>query len=213
MMYRMLIVEDEPEWRDVFSRLLDEAGDVVVTCLAGSIREARAGMRRQKFDGALIDIGLPDGSGHHLVGELADAQPGTHIAVCTVFEDEETVLKAIRAGAAGYILKQEVAGDLLRLIGHMRAGGAPISPRIARHILGNLPGEAEAQAGPAVRLSPRETEVLELVASGATLRKAAEALGIAESTARSHVKNLYDKLGVNRRSAAVLTATRLGLLQ
>ena len=210
MMYSLLIVEDDPEWRDVFSRLLDEADDIAVRHLAATAHDARRAIRRQAFDGALIDLGLPDGSGHDLVAEMAAAQPDADIAVCTVFEDENNVLDAIRAGARGYILKQDVAIDLLRLIGHMREGGAPISPRVARHILANIAVRPEE---PSVRLTPRETEILELVASGMTLRKTASLLGIAPSTARSHIKNLYGKLGVTRRSAAILEATRLNIIR
>lgn len=213
MMYSLLIVEDDPEWRELFSRLLDEADDIAVRHLAATVHDARRAIRRQTFDGALIDLGLPDGSGHDLVAEMAAAQPDADIAVCTVFEDEKNVLDAIRAGASGYILKQDVALDLLRLIGHMREGGAPISPRVARHILANLAIRLEEPEEPAVRLTPREAEILELVAMGMTLRRTAAQLGIAPSTARSHIKNLYGKLGVTRRSTAILEATRRNIIK
>lgn len=214
MTSRLLIVEDEPEWRDIFSNIIEQADDIVVTGIAGSLQEARTRASRQMFDCALVDLGLPDGSGLDFVAEFAQEQPDANIAVCTVFEDERSVLQAIRAGASGYILKQDVATDLLRLIAQMQAGGAPLSPRIARHILRQLAtADAQTVNPPEVHLTPRELEVLNLVAKGMTLRGTAEVMGVAESTARSHVKNLYSKLGVKRRSAAVLEAMRHGLLQ
>lgn len=211
---RMLIVEDEPEWRDIFVKLIEQAKGLQVSAIARTLQEARNEARRQTFDCALIDLGLPDGSGLDFVAEFAQAQPAADIAVCTVFEDERSVFRAIKAGASGYILKQDVATDLIGLLAHMRAGGASISPKVARHILRHM---VEIDAGPAdapaVHLTPRELEVLNLVAGGITLRKAAEQMGVAESTVRSHVKNLYGKLGVNRRGAAIREAARLRLLR
>lgn len=208
------MVEDEPEWRQIFSGLIEGSSDFNLTFMAENVAEATRAIETQSFDGALIDIGLSDGSGIALVALLARRQPRATAAICTVFEDEASVLGAIRAGAAGYILKQNATEELLVLLRHMKAGGAPLSPRVARHILNQF-GEAACTGAESERggdFTPREIEVLRSVAGGMTLRQAGTALGIAESTVRTHVKNLYSKLGVNNRGMAVLEASRRRLV-
>lgn len=213
--FRLLVVEDEPEWSRIYSQLVSSSERFEVACVAGSVAAARAAIETMQFDLALLDLGLGDGSGIEVLESLSVQQPGVLSAVCTVFEDEENVLRAIRAGASGYLLKHEAVGSLVDLLESMLAGGAPLSPRIARHLLREILGPASAQTNHLRQVdafTPREFDVLRSVAEGRTLKQVGRDLRIAESTVRTHVKSLYSKLGVNRRSAAVLEASRRGLL-
>lgn len=212
---RLLIVEDEPDWSAIYAHLVSASDRFEVACIAGSAAQARAAIDTMQFDLALLDLGLGDGSGIEVLEALSMRQPGVLSAICTVFEDEENVLRAIRSGASGYLLKHEAVGGLIDLLETMVAGGAPLSPRIARHLLREISGPTAGQRPgpvPQEEFTPRERDVLRSVAEGRSLKQVGRELGIAESTVRTHVKNLYSKLGVNRRSAAVLEASRRNLL-
>jgi DNA-binding NarL/FixJ family response regulator len=206
---RTLIVEDESDWSAMFRDILAGSDDFEVAFIAANAREARHAIETERFNVALIDIGLPDGSGIDLLALLAECQPEADAMICTVFEDEATVLKAIQAGARGYVLKQDAARNLLPVLQQMKAGGAPLSPRIAQHILNHFWPPSETGAGD---FTPREMDVLRQVSGGLTLKQAARELGVAESTVRTHVKNLYSKLGVKSRGAALLEASRRRLI-
>lgn len=212
---RLLIVEDEPDWSRIYAQLVSSSQRFEVACVAASVAEARAAIETIEFDLALLDLGLGDGSGIEVLEALSTKQPGVLSSICTVFEDEENVLRAIRAGAAGYLLKHEAVSGLIDLLETMLAGGAPLSPRVARHLLREISAPAAAQGSDFRKpneFTPRELDVLRSVAEGRSLKQVGRDLGIAESTVRTHVKSLYSKLGVNRRSAAVLEASRKGLL-
>jgi DNA-binding NarL/FixJ family response regulator len=137
--------------------------------------------------------------------------------VISVFQDEEVVLRAIEAGAAGYLLKDSPPSDIVAAIRAMRAGGAPINPMIARLLLDRIrPPDATPQAtrrpAAALALSEREIEILRIVARGLSLVEIAELLGISVNTVKTHVKRIYHKLAVNSRTEAVFEAHCMGLL-
>ncbi|RLL65340.1 response regulator transcription factor [Paenirhodobacter hankyongi] len=183
---------------------------------AGSLAEARDWLRRNRdIDRpliALVDLGLPDGSGDALIAELAGDTNATAI-VTTVFEDDGTVLRALGAGAHGYLLKgEDLAGIEARLAG-LERGEVAISPRIARRLLERLRSPATpAPVDPAVALTQRETEVLRAIGRGLTIPEAAHALGIGAQTVGTHVKNIYRKLNIASRAEAAIEAARRGLL-
>lgn len=209
MRYRILIVEDDPHWQGLFTRLIAQSERFALACAVSSLTEAKKAIRHQRFDVALVDLGLPDGTGHDVLRAITRHQPEMKTAVCTVFEDPENVTQAIRAGASGYILKAHLHMGLLDLLQQMIDGGAPLSPRVARHILDVMRQSVAPQAPPeTAQLTPREHEVLSRISDGLTLKQTAAALAVAESTVRSHVKNIYSKLGVNNRTSAVRKAWR-----
>lgn len=210
---RILVVEDDAEWRDLFVSLIATADDLSLAGAAGNCSEAMALAAQTAFDAALVDVGLPDGSGIDLVAALHKENPEADVVICTVFEDEGSVMAAVQQGAIGYILKENAGADLVQAIRSLKAGGAPLSPRIARYILRQMSGNGVApppEAG--LPLSARELEVLQRIAEGMTLKQAGAALGIAESTVRTHAKSIYYKLDVGNRSAAVFEAARRGLI-
>lgn len=211
MKHRVLIVEDDPDWSIFFQTIFSQSMNFEATAAASNLREAQLALRRYRFDAALIDIGLPDGTGLDVLVNLARSQPDVEAAICTIFEDEETVVAAIRQGASGYILKESAADSLIEMMSQMMAGGAPISPKIARYILKFVAPAPDAPPEPVI-LTEREMDVLVSIAEGNTLRQAGQSLGIAESTIKTHVKRIYSKLDVNSRGAALLEATRRRIL-
>jgi len=168
----------------------------------------------------LLDLHLPDGSGIELIRETAARHPATDIMVISVFGDEEHVVMSIQAGATGYVLKDSLPDQFVGLIHELRAGGSPISPLIARKLLRtfrtpktpqaavNASASAAADAG----LTPREAEVLGLVAKGFGFAEVARLLEMSPHTVTAHVKRVYQKLAVHSRGEAVYEATRMGLL-
>ncbi|WP_071796236.1 response regulator [Natronohydrobacter thiooxidans] len=211
MKHRVLIVEDDPDWSIFFQTIFSQSVNFEATAVACNLRAAQLALRRYRFDAALIDIGLPDGTGLDVLANLARSQPDVEAAICTIFEDEETVVAAVRQGASGYILKESAADSLIEMMSQMMAGGAPLSPKIARYILKFVMPAPEAPSEP-VTLTEREMDVLVSIAEGNTLRQAGRSLGVAESTIRTHVKRIYSKLNVNSRGAALLEATRRQIL-
>jgi DNA-binding NarL/FixJ family response regulator len=204
-----LVVEDDP-WVQG-SVLAALATDDRITPLAcGTVADAlRAIDEGAACDVALVDLGLPDGSGLDVLRRLARERPDAASVAFTVFDDEETVLGALRAGARGYLLKSTPVAELPGLLREAQGGGAPMTPVVARLVLDALvPAPRPGDEGP---LSPREREVLRLLARGHTYAAAGHALGIGLGTVQGHVKSIYQKLQVASKAEAALAAARLGL--
>ena len=158
---------------------------------------------------ALIDLGLPDGPGVRLIEYLAAR--GTLCVVATVFDDDAHLFPALRAGAQGYVLKDQPPEALATMLRGIAAGQPPLSPSIARRLLQHFrPPLVSTEAEP--HLTGRETDVLRLVAKGYTLAEVADALAISRHTASGYLKDVYRKLSIGSRAEATLEATRLGLV-
>lgn len=202
---RVLIVEDEPWVRRGIEEALRAQGLDVVALGRG--RDAIDAARGAKFDAAIVDLGLPDVSGIEVIAELREIAC-TSVAF-TVFDDAPTVLAALRAGARGYLLK---ATPTDRIVPHLReaiAGGMPLSPPVARLVVETMLGN---DASPSAALTERETELLALLARGATYAQCAGALGIGIGTVQSYVKSIYTNLDVGSKAEAAVVAVRLGLV-
>jgi DNA-binding NarL/FixJ family response regulator len=215
-MTTVIVVEDDPAFLTRFCRAVASAADLALLAAVGDIASARAAIARQAPDVLLTDLGLPDGSGIDLIRETARLHPATDIMVISVFGDEEHVLASIEAGATGYILKDSLPEELVALIAQLRAGGSPISPLIARRLLDRFrPKKAPADVvpdAPATALSPRESEVLALIAKGFNFAEIARLLEVSPHTITAHVKKIYQKLAVHSRGEAVYEAGKMGLL-
>lgn len=204
---RVMIVEDDQATRERFSSAI--AGDLRTTLAAavGTGREAIARMAAVRPDVLLVDLGLPDMHGTEVIRHAARELPQCDIMVITMFGDERNVLASTEAGAVGYVLKDCVDPDLVAQVVALRAGGAPMSPGIARMVLKRLRAAHEA-VEPDTGLTPRETEILHLLARGYTYAETAEQLGITRHTVHSHIKNSYRKLAVRSAAEAVAKLAR-----
>lgn len=213
----VLMVEDELLMQQRLLKVLQEVGyDSDAIDIKSSLADARQHMQESPAAMALVDIGLPDGSGIDLIRELRADDPALSILVISAWSTEDIIIAALRAGATGYVLKERDDLEISLSIRSVLRGGAPIDPFIARHILQLLP-TSESQPAPdnqadAVNLSPRETEILKLVAEGLTNREIAEQLFISRYTAECHIKRIYKKLAVSSRTKAVNQARQHGLL-
>ena len=176
-------------------------------------RRALEALQVEPFDLLLLDLGLPDASGLTVLETLQRSRPACPCVVTTVFDDDEHLFAALRAGAAGYVLKDQSRDELSRLLKDMLAGRPPLSPGIARRLLHHFSAASGTPQVPAApELTGREQDVLRIVAKGMSIREAADLLAISPHTVHTHVRTVYRKLAVATRAEAALAASRLGLV-
>jgi len=216
---RVMIVEDDYETREQFARAITSDPRMRMVEKARTGREAIDLFQNARPDVLLVDLGLPDMHGTEVIRHAVRRRPGCDVMVITMFGDERNVLASIEAGATGYVLKDASDADLVTNILELRAGGAPMSPGIARMVLTRLYGRERLDPketvglGREAELTAREIEVLGALSRGYTYAEIGERLGISLGTVTSHIKNSYRKLTVHSGAAAVARAAELGLLQ
>lgn len=205
------LVEDDDEARKrlVASINSDTSLKLVGEYAAGAA--ALAGLASGAPDVFLVDLGLPDMPGREVVKRVAEKFPACDILVVTVFGDEESVIGAFEAGARGYLLKGALEHDIAEDIRHLRSGGSPLSPVIARQVLKRLVPARAAQAADSL-LTPRESEILNAIARGFSYAETASLLHLSVQTVHTHLKNIYKKLAVHSKTEAVFEADRRRLL-
>ena len=218
-MKRALVVEDLPAIRLWLGQMAQEAFPGVEVISTARCSEALECVKTQGFDLALIDLGLPDGNGIDVVAALHSMQPQAVAVVVTIFDDDEHLFPALQAGAFGYLLKEQPKDLLVAQLLRITQGEPPLSPSIARRVLGyfanatvrraSLMRQVEVQ----VALTERETDVLQRVAKGYTLPEIAQQLGISKYTVADHIKQVYRKLDVSSRAEATHEAARRGLVE
>ena len=204
------ILEDLPESQAWLSQALMTSFPEIHIETAASLREARSRLDTMAApDIALIDLGLPDGSGVELIEAMQRKSLATLCIVASIFDDDGHIFPALRAGACGYLLKDQPIDAIVAALTGIAAGQPPLSPAIARRMLAFF---QPAQARPAPALTERETEVLRLIAKGMTQAETARLLGISQHTVAGYVKELYRKLNVSSRAEAALLARDMGLV-
>jgi DNA-binding NarL/FixJ family response regulator len=208
----VLVVEDDAPTRARLARAVLADERLRLAGAAGTAREGVDLLGREAPDVLLVDLGLPDGSGIDLIRVARQLSADTQAMVITVFGDEKTVVEAIEAGARGYLLKDGSEAEIAAAIQELLAGGCPISPQIARHLLRRFQ-DAPAPSVPAPALSEREREVLDLVVRGFTFAEIGQLLAISGHTVSTYVRRVYRKLEVRSRSEAVYEALQLGLVK
>ncbi len=220
-----LIVEDLPDARDWLIAAMGEAFPGIEIDTAATLAEARVCAASRLPQVALIDIGLPDGSGIDLIHELNCSHPEVLSVVTSVFDDDTHLFSALGAGASGYLLKDQSREDLTGMLQRIAEGEPPLSPAIARRLLGFFgprekrreeimegTREAVVEESDGTHLTNRERDVLGLIAKGYTTAKVAEFLGITRNTASGYVKTIYRKLNISSRAEAALEASRRGIV-
>jgi len=209
----ILVVEDEPASRARMLRLIVEIAEPDARIEhAGDLAGARALIAAAPFSLALVDVQLPDGVGIELIEWMRRNAPQTQAVIVSAWAAEDTILAAVRAGAIGYLLKERDDDELRLALRSLQRGGAPIDPTIARRILALVPPAPPTAATAEAHLSEREREILGLVAQGFSNREIADLVSLSKLTIESHTKNIYRKLAVGSRTAAVFEARAMGLL-
>lgn len=207
----MLIVDDHPVFRGGLGALLasDDAFQVVGEAATGA--EAMELAEQLQPDVVLMDLGMPDVDGIEATREIVRASPHVAVLVLTMFDDDDSVFAAMRAGARGYLLKGINQAEILRAVLVAAAGGALFGPAVAQRVIDYF-ARPRAVGNPAFpQLTEREYEILELVAEGRNNGIISGRLGISEKTVRNHVSNIFTKLAVADRAQAIVRAREAGL--
>ena len=204
---RVLLVDDHALIRQGLRRSFEHSEDLLVVAEAASLSEAQAMVRAHEPQVAVIDVNLGDGNGIDLVRELRKDHPGMGLVVLTVYDGDEHLFAALDAGASAFVLKSAPAEEV--------AAAVRQSVRSPTSFAAN--GMADAMRrrlqGTSVQLTPRESEILQLLAAGMSVAQVAQELFISQSTAKTHMSKLYGKLDATNRTQAVMAAVRLGLVE
>jgi DNA-binding NarL/FixJ family response regulator len=214
---RVLIIEDVSEvvrWLsarvcDVFDSTSDDTIDNTEILSAASFAQGKVLIEEGRWDLCLVDLGLPDGDGVDLISLMKQLEPTTHCVVTTIFDDAEHLFPALRAGADGYLLKDEEDAVFVQNLSGILSGRPPLSASIAKRILQDFRPEPTPETSP---LTPRETEMLTLISKGYSSREASSQLSISYHTGAGYLKSVYQKLRVSSRAEATVKALEMGLI-
>ena len=205
-MKTVLLVDDHELIRQGLRRAFERAEDFTIVAEASSVAEGMSVAAQTKPDVVLMDIRLPDGSGLDAVKQLRAAHPHMGIVVLTMYAGDEHLFGALEAGASAFVAKDAPADDVVAAARHAAASPDAFSAAD----LANAMKRRLAPSGP--QISPREREVLGLLADGLAVSQIARKLFISESTAKTHISKLYEKLGAGNRAQAIMSAMRMGLI-
>ena len=220
-MKQILLLEDLPEIRAWLKTLALQVFPGAQISESARIHDALELVNAVRFDVALCDLGLPDGSGVEVVQALSEKQPDAQSVVVTIHDDDEHLFPALQAGAFGYLLKEQSREQLAEQLQRISSGEPPLSPSIARRVIKYFTAQARQQpqaqqvdsVTPNVQLTDRENEVLLRVAKGFTLPEIGVQLNLSRHTIADYVKQIYRKLNVSSRAEVALEAQRLGLFR
>ena len=203
------IIEDDASVRRILAGWITEAPGFSCAGVHASAAHALARMLEEKPDVALVDINLPDKSGIECVWQLKPLLPGTQFLMLTVYEDAEHIFKALEAGASGYLLKRTPREEVLAAVRQVYEGGSPMTSYIARKVVSFFQRFPQPNRQTVQVLSPREREVIELLARGYSYKEIGEALGVSMPTVNTHIHRIYEKLHVQSRGQAVARYSRM----
>ncbi len=209
---RVAVVEDQEDIRQGLRLLIEAAPDFRCTAACGSMEEALRQIRADPPDIALVDIGLPGISGIEGTRILKQSHPAVQVIILTVYDDDERIFQALCAGAFGYLLKNTSPVRLLECIREVAQGGAPVSPELARRVIGLFQRVRPAEHADH-DLTPHELRILKLLVEGHNYKTAAAELRLSVNTISFHVRRIYEKLQVHSKSEAVSKALRSNLIR
>ena len=225
---KVVVVEDQPQILKNQLKILGESPDLEVIGTALSGEAALELLEKKQPDVILQDLGLPRMTGIEVTREVKKRWPAVEVLVFTIFDEEEKVIDAVKAGASGYLLKGATSDKVIEAIKEVKSGGSVIQPNLARRLLkhfhvpeseGGPPAQPEPlppgnREEPATRpLTEREIEILRLIAKGLSNNEAARVLTLSRATVRTHLEHIYEKLEVTNRVEAVTEGLRKGLIE
>ncbi len=202
-MTKIAIVEDNRVIRESLAEFVQRDPDCKCVYAGATAAEALKEIPKFQPDIVLMDIQLPDISGIECTAQLKQLMPSVQIIMVTVYEDTDRIYKALRAGACGYLLKRCTPEELIDAIHEVKQGGAPMSREIARKVIASF-REPATSVTEVEGLSPREREILELLANGFPNKQIAARVGLTDGTVRWHLRHVYNKLHVRSRMEAAL---------
>jgi len=213
-MTRVLIADDDHLMRAGLAELLGSDPTIEIVGQAASGREAIDRTRRLDPDVVLMDVRMPDLDGIAATAELTRSAPSVRVLILTTFEQDDYIFGGLRAGASGFLLKRTRPEDLISAVHTIAAGDALLSPSVTKRVIERMSRQPAPDLDGHARLAeltPREREVLELIARGLSNREIASALVVEESTVRSHIKRILAKLGLRDRVQVVIFAYESGI--
>lgn len=194
---KVIIIEDDKILRGSYESLINSSDKFMVVGVYRTAEEAINELNKRKPDIVLMDIELPEMNGIEATQKIRDKIPTMEIVMLTVYEDNELVFNAIKAGASGYITKSSNYLEILGALDEISKGGSPMSSKIARMVVSNM------HKNPNSPLTKREKKVIQLLAEGKTYSQISSLLEISPETAKTHIRNIYSKLQVNKKSDAI----------
>jgi len=204
MITTVAIVEDHEALGKTLRKIVESAENTQCVGVWSTAEEALIKIPAFQPQVVLMDINLPGMSGIELTERIKHLLPEIQVIMVTVYLDHDKIFAALKAGACGYLLKRSTPADVREAIQAVRAGGAPMSAEIARRVVEAFHAPAKPAAGDEVKLSKRETEILELLTKGLANKEIADRLGLSVETVRVHLKRIYEKLHVRSRTEAAM---------
>jgi DNA-binding NarL/FixJ family response regulator len=199
----VVVVEDDARLQDYLMMILGKPDDITCLCAVSSAEEALARIPKYQPDVVLMDINLPGISGIDCIRELKGKLPRLEVVMLTAYEEEDNIFRALKEGASGYLLKSSTPDEIYNAIRDVFSGGAPFSSHIARKVAQYFRGEREIESENE-KLTPREKDVLKLLASGYIYKEVADQLEISLETVRTYVKRICQKLHVRSKVEAII---------
>jgi len=209
---RIFVVEDQPKILKNLLKLLRGAETVTVVGQAMSAEDALESIADCDPEVILLDLGLPGMDGIEATRLIKQRWPDKEVLIFTIFDEEAKVLEAIQAGASGYLLKGMEAEKIVEAINDVHQGGSVIQPSLARSLLRHFRQQQQRPEEEVPTLTPREVEILQIIAKGLSNAEAAKVLGISRATIRTHLEHIYAKLEVSNRVEAITEGIRQGLI-
>jgi DNA-binding NarL/FixJ family response regulator len=198
------IVEDNRELRTSLAQMVDAARGYRCVCACSTAEDALREMPQARPEVVLMDIHLPYRSGIECTRRLRDLCPATQVLILTVYDDNDNIFNALKAGASGYLLKRSSPTEILKAVAEVKDGGAPMSTQIARKVVASLREPPKDPVADGASLSERELEVLGYMSKGYSEKEIADKMHVSVNTIKTHRKHIYDKLHIRSRSEILL---------